>query len=197
MTAYIPLERYIVKEETPCGVGVRVSLDEESAARESSRRKNVASVNRWLCVGVPERESLLAMDAPLSEQSPKVSLALGDRNFLMTLFVREERKVYEGMDSLVSGPDPKAEAERVWAEFRAEKLAFLKKMGSGRDVLEFVNGRCRTHDMAISSALLYSAGIKGAVWNDGEERILLFNAAKDIKIIEPRQGRVEGSRLRI
>ena len=194
MTAYIAFDKYIVEEETPYGTGVPLSFDEETAARESSRRKNVASWNRWLKVDVPGRESLLRMDEPLAGQSPEVFAALQKRNFLLTLFVTEGKKLYECMDGLIEGEDRKAESDRLFGEFCAEKLDFLASLPSGLDVLAFVNRKCRTHDMAKSSALLYSAGVKGALFGDASgERILLYNAAKDITVVEPRQGRLRGA----
>ena len=43
MEAFIALEKYIVKEERDFGVGVPVTLAEEIAEYESTRRKGVAS----------------------------------------------------------------------------------------------------------------------------------------------------------
>ena len=190
MRAYIALEKYIVKEFRDFGVGVPVAFDESTAREESHRRKNVAALNQWLEIEIPEKTTMLDMSRPVSMQDSAVIECLKREDFLLTLFISEARKLFDKMDSkLYEKDDKKEKSKAVFGEFEAEKFAFLEKIQSGFELMNFINSKCKNHDMAISSALLYSAGITGNVYKDKTgERALLFNAAKDIEVVRNFQG---------
>lgn len=69
MNAYIAMEKYIQEEEKLCGVGVPVSLNENVAMFESSRKKNVESYNNWMLINIPGKSFFLDIEKPVKEQS--------------------------------------------------------------------------------------------------------------------------------
>ncbi len=200
MDAFIAREKYIVKERKPGGIGVSVTKDEDVAKYESTRRKNVESYNSWLSITIPDRSFFLDVAKPVREQTDDVIACLGKKEFLTTLFTSEARRLYAGMDELVSGEtSSEARLEKsnsIFAEFLAEKKDFVMAVPSGEELFALICGRCREHDAGKSSALLYNAGIKGTLFSDETgERILLYNAAKDIIVTGERSGQLQEAAL--
>lgn len=199
MDAFIAREMYIVKERKPGGIGVSVTRDEDVAKYESTRRKNVDSHNTWLSITIPDTSFFLDVSRPVNEQSPEVIECLGKKEFLTMLFTSECRRLYEGMDEIVKDePTSKARlarSSRVFGDFLSEKYDFLLNIPTGEELFGFVLARCRNHDPGKSSALLYDSGIKGTVFSDDTgERLLIYNAAKDIIVVGENSAKVEGSR---
>lgn len=198
MNAFIALEKYIVKEEKDFGVGVPVSFNEEIAKYESTRKKGVQSYNNWMLIEIPGSSFFLDVQKPLNEQSDDVLNALMSRDAIMSIFIHEARILYKKMDSLISGKNPKEESEHLFKEFVDEKYNFLLKFQSGFDFFNFINSKCISHDKSKSSALLYNIGIKGCHYNDDSgERLLMFNAKKDINPIEYRNSILSDSKLNL
>lgn len=196
MNAFIALEKYIVKEEKDFGVGVPVTLDEEIAKFESQRKKNVQSYNNWLLINIPGTDFFLDASKPINEQSADVLNVLMDKQFIFSLFIHEGRKLLGDMEKRLLGNDVKTETDRILDEFSKEKYELLFKFPSGLDLFRFVNSKCIDHDKGKSSALLYNHGIKGVSFNDETgERFLLFNAKKDIQVIDFRNGMLPDSKL--
>ncbi len=196
MNAFIALEKYIVKEEKDFGVGVPVTLDEEIAKYESQRKKNVQSYNNWLLINIPGTDFFLDASKPINEQSEDVLNVLMNKQFIFSLFIHEGRKLLGDMEKRLSGNDVKTETDRILDEFSKEKYELLFKFPSGLDLFRFVNSKCIDHDKGKSSALLYNHGIKGVSFNDETgERFLLFNAKKDIHVIDFRNGMLPDSKL--
>lgn len=197
MRAYIAYDKYIEKEFKSSGVGVPVSLDENVAIAESSRRRNVDSRNEWLLIDIPEREYFFDVDLPMSGQSGAVMSCLSDRKFLNTLFISEGKRLFREMDSRLSGEegDLLSASNRILDEFCEERREELVRLPSGLDFFTFVNSRCRDRHSGKSSALIYSSGIKGSIYRDHMgERFFLYNAAGDIEVIRSISGRPDGVR---
>lgn len=193
MEAFIALEKYIVKEEKVCGIGVPITLDEQIAMYESTRRKNVQSYNNWLLINVPGKSFYLDVKKPIREQTDDVLNCLMNRDFLMGLFIHEAKKLYNNMDNLMTGKNP-GEEKHLFEEFTKEKYELLLKLQSGQDLFNFINSKCITHDKGKSSSLLYTSGIKGCIYNDETgERFLMFNAKKDIIPVEYRNAAIKDS----
>ncbi len=92
MNAFISLQNYIVKQEKDFGVGVPVTLDEEIAMYESTRKKNVASFNNWMLINIPSKSFFLDVNKPVSEQSDDILNILMNKEFLMSLFILVAKK---------------------------------------------------------------------------------------------------------
>jgi len=197
MEAFISYDKYIVKETLSSGVGVPVSFDEEIAKRESCRRRNVESYNQWMLINIPDKSLFLDTEKSMKYQTSEVFQCLKSRDFIMTLFLSEARRLYVSMDSKLSNDEDKGdEAKRLFADFSEEKFNNVISLPSGLDLINFINERCRSHDLAKSSALLYAAGIKGTLYNDEKgQRLLMFNAAEDIEPIETRKEALPDSKL--
>ncbi|WP_297646671.1 hypothetical protein [uncultured Treponema sp.] len=198
MNAYIAMEKYIVKEEKQFGVGVPVTLSEDVAMGETSRRKGVESYNNWILIDIPGKSFFLDIDKPLKEQSDDVLNVLMNKEFLTSLFVFEAKKLLNNMGKSLEGKDVRTESERIFREFAQEKHDLIMKIPSGLDFFNFVNSKCVTHDKAKSSSLLWNFGIKGCRYSDGTgERFLIFNAQKDIEPLEYRSKILEDSKLNL
>lgn len=202
MNAFIAMENYIVKNEKPFGVGVPVTLNEDVAKFESSRKKNVQSFNNWFSITVPAENFYFDVSLPVREQSDDILAALQKKEFLTTLFVSETKKLASSMDSLVkessSNEEKLSESNRIFSNFLKEKYAFLLDFQSGQELFDFINTKCRTHDRGISSALLYSSGIKGVSFSDElGKRFFLYNAKKDIKLADIFSEQLENTKLNL
>lgn len=198
MNAYIAMEKYIQEEEKLCGVGVPVSLNENVAMYESSRKKNVESYNNWMLINIPGKDFFLDIEKPVKEQSDDILNVLMGRDFLNALFIHEARSLLNSMGGQLEGKNVKEESARLFNELAKEKYDLLLKIPSGLEFFNFINGKCITHDKAKSSALLWDFGIKGCKYTDDSgERFLIFNAKKDIEPLEYRSKILEGSALNL
>ena len=196
MNAFISLQNYIVKQEKDFGVGVPVTLSEEIAKYESTRKKNVASFNNWMMINIPGKPFFLDIAKPVAEQSDDILNILMSKEFLMSLFIHEARKTLNEIGKNLEGKDVREETNRIYDEFVKEKYESLLKIQSGQELFNFVVSKCNNKDKAKSSALLYNFGIKGALFNDNTgERFLLFNAKKDIIPLELRKDSLVDSKL--
>lgn len=196
MNAFISLQNYIVKQEKDFGVGVPVTLSEEIAKYESTRKKNVASFNNWMMINIPGKPFFLDIAKPVAEQSDDILNILMSKEFLMSLFIHEARKTLNEIGKNLEGKDVKEETNRIYDEFVKEKYESLLKIQSGQELFNFVVSKCNNKDKAKSSALLYNFGIKGALFNDNTgERFLMFNAKKDIIPLELRKDSLVDSKL--
>lgn len=196
MNAFISLQNYIVKQEKDFGVGVPVTLSEEIAKYESTRKKNVASFNNWMMINIPGKTFFLDIAKPVVEQSDDILNILMSKDFLMSLFIHEARKTLNEIGKNLEGKDVREETNRIYDEFVKEKYEFLLKIQSGQELFNFVVSKCNNKDKAKSSALLYNFGIKGALFNDNTgERFLMFNAKKDIIPLELRKDSLVDSKL--
>lgn len=199
MDAFIAREKYIVKEHKPGGIGVSVTCDEDVAKYESTRRKNVDSYNSWLSISIPDRTFFLDAARPMREQSEDVLSCINKKEFLTTLFATESRKLYKDMDELVKDEDSNdaklSKSKSIFTEFLSEKYNFLLGFSEGIELFDFICRRCRNHDLGKSSALLYDCGIKGSLFSDDTgERLLLYNAAKDIVVLNEKSMKLPDSR---
>ncbi len=196
MNAFISLQNYIVKQEKDFGVGVPVTLSEEIAKYESTRKKNVASFNNWMMINIPGKPFFLDIAKPVAEQSDDILNILMSKDFLMSLFIHEARKTLNEIGKNLEGKDVREETNRIYDEFVKEKYESLLKIQSGQELFNFVVSKCNNKDKAKSSALLYNFGIKGALFNDNTgERFLMFNAKKDIIPLELRKDSLVDSKL--
>ena len=196
MNAYIALEKYIVKEEKDFGVGVPVSLDEDIAKYESTRKKNVKSYNNWLMINIPSSNFFLDISKPVNEQSSEVSSILMNKEFIMSLFIHETRIILNETEGKNSGKVVREEVNKILEDFVKEKYESILKLNSGFDLFSFVNSKCINQDKRKSSALLYNHGIKGIIYkDDSDERYLLFNAKNDIEILQYRNAELKDSKL--
>lgn len=196
MNAFISLQNYIVKQEKDFGVGVPVTLSEEIAKYESTRKKNVASFNNWMMINIPGKPFFLDIAKPVAEQSDDILNILMNKDFLMSLFIHEARKTLNEIGKNLEGKDVREETNRIYDEFVKEKYESLLKIQSGQELFNFVVSKCNNKDKAKSSALLYNFGIKGALFNDNTgERFLMFNAKKDIIPLELRKDSLVDSKL--
>ena len=196
MNAFISLQNYIVKQEKDFGVGVPVTLSEEIAKYESTRKKNVASFNNWMMINIPGKPFFLDIAKPVAEQSDDILNILMSKEFLMSLFIHEARKTLNEIGKNLEGKDVREETNRIYDEFVKEKYESLLKIQSGQELFNFVVSKCNNKDKAKSSALLYNFGIKGALFNDNAgERFLMFNAKKDIIPLELRKDSLVDSKL--
>lgn len=196
MNAFISLQNYIVKQEKDFGVGVPVTLSEEIAKYESTRKKNVASFNNWMMINIPGKPFFLDIAKPVAEQSDDILNILMSKDFLMSLFIHEARKTLNEIGKNLKGKDVREETNRIYDEFVKEKYESLLKIQSGQELFNFVVSKCNDKDKAKSSALLYNFGIKGALFNDNTgERFLMFNAKKDIIPLELRKDSLVDSKL--
>ena len=196
MNAFISLQNYIVKQEKEFGVGVPVTLSEEIAKYESTRKKNVASFNNWMMINIPGKTFFLDIAKPVAEQSDDILNILMSKDFLMSLFIHEARKTLNEIGKNLEGKDVREETNRIYDEFVKEKYESLLKIQSGQELFNFVVSKCNNKDKAKSSALLYNFGIKGALFNDNTgERFLMFNAKKDIIPLELRKDSLVDSKL--
>lgn len=173
MQAYLPVENYIKKQEENYGVGLLISTSEQKAQSLTSRKKNVASVNQWLEVVAPNDFFFLNMDKMLKDHSQFIIEGLKNEEFILTLFINEARKI------LLTDTN-KESYKKNMEELILVKHEKLLEM-TGFELIQFVNSRCKNHDMAKSSALLYRANIKGSlVPNQDETDYLIFNPHKDL-----------------
>ena len=196
MNAFISLQNYIVKQEKDFGVGVPVTLSEEIAKYESTRKKNVASFNNWMMINIPGKPFFLDIAKPVAEQSDDILNILMSKDFLMSLFIHEARKTLNEIGKNLEGKDVREETNRIYDEFVKEKYESLLKIQSGQELFNFVVSKCNNKDKAKSSALLYNFGIKGALFNDNTgERFFMFNAKKDIIPLELRKDSLVDSKL--
>ena len=196
MNAFISLQNYIVKQEKDFGVGVPVTLSEEIAKYESTKKKNVASFNNWMMINIPGKPFFLDIAKPVAEQSDDILNILMSKEFLMSLFIHEARKTLNEIGKNLEGKDVREETNRIYDEFVKEKYESLLKIQSGQELFNFVVSKCNNKDKAKSSALLYNFGIKGALFNDNTgERFLMFNAKKDIIPLELRKDSLVDSKL--
>lgn len=196
MNAFISLQNYIVKQEKDFGVGVPVTLSEEIAKYESTRKKNVASFNNWMMINIPGKPFFLDIAKPVAEQSDDILNILMSKDFLMSLFIHEARKTLNEIGKNLEGKDVREETNRIYDEFVKEKYESLLKIQSGQELFNFVVSKCNNKDKAKSSALLYNFGIKGVLFNDNTgERFLMFNAKKDIIPLELRKDSLVDSKL--
>ena len=196
MNAYIALEKYIVKEEKDFGVGVPVSLDEDIAKYESTRKKNVKSYNNWLMINIPSSNFFLDISKPVNEQSSEVSSILMNKEFIMSLFIHETRIILNETEGKNSGKVVREEVNKILEDFVKKKYESILKLNSGFDLFSFVNSKCINQDKRKSSALLYNHGIKGIIYkDDSDERYLLFNAKNDIEILQYRNAELKDSKL--
>ncbi|MBR1637836.1 MAG: hypothetical protein IJ688_00450 [Treponema sp.] len=196
MNAFISLQNYIVKQEKDFGVGVPVTLSEEIAKYESTRKKNVASFNNWMMINIPGKPFFLDIAKPVTEQSDDILNILMSKDFLMSLFIHEARNTLNEIGKNLEGKDVREETNRIYDEFVKEKYESLLKFQSGQELFNFVVSKCNNKNKAKSSALLYNFGIKGALFNDNTgERFLMFNAKKDIIPIELRKDSLVDSKL--
>lgn len=196
MNAFISLQNYIVKQEKDFGVGVPVTLSEEIAKYESTRKKNVASFNNWMMINIPGKPFFLDIAKPVAEQSDDILNILMSKDFLMSLFIHEARKTLNEIGKNLEGKDVREETNRIYDEFVKEKYESLLKIQSGQELFNFVVSKCNNKDKAKSSALLYNFGIKGALFNDNTgERFIMFNAKKDIIPLELRKDSLVDSKL--
>lgn len=196
MNAFISLQNYIVKQEKDFGVGVPVTLDEEIAMYESTRKKNVVSFNNWMLINIPGKSFFLDVNKPVSKQSDDILNILMNKDFLMSLFIHEARIILNEIGNNLEGKNVREETNRIYDEFVKEKYQLLLKIPSGQEFFNFVVSKCFDHDKAKSSALLYSHGIKGSLFNNNTgERYLLFNAKKDIVPVELRKASLSDSKL--
>lgn len=179
MKAYLPLENYIKKQELDYGVGLLITTSEEKAKSMTSRKKNVCSYNQWLEADIPEQHVLLNVNQPLYMHSQNILDGLKQEDFILTLFITEARKFF------MQNPE-KEDFEKKIKELKEDKLQILTRM-TGLELVQFVNSRCKNHDMGKTSALLYQANIKGAFIPNGHDTdILIFNPHKDLINVNPK-----------
>jgi len=186
MKAYLPLENYIEKKETKYGVGLLVSLSEDKVKSQTSRIKNVTSYNQWLSTDIPDENCFLNLQKTLKEQ---ISLLEGLKkpDFMQVLFITELTKIFN------SDIKNREMFDLTVKEFTDEKYQELIKL-TGFELIQFVNERCRNHDMAKSSALLYTANIKGSfIPNGSETDFLVFNPHNDLTNVVPNKAILEKS----
>lgn len=196
MNAFIALEKYIKKEELSYGVGVPVTLNESVAQYDSTRKKGVLAYNNWMMISIPDSSFFLDMYKPVKEQTDEILSSLMKREFIMSLFIYEAKKIFKNMNNLPPEKNTKEEYNRLIDELVKEKDDFLLRFNSGLELFNFVNSKCVTHDRGKSSSLLYDSGIKGSVFKDDTgERLLIFNAQKDITPVDYRSGILQDSRL--
>lgn len=180
MRAYLPLENYIKKRELPYGVGLLISTSEEQAKSLTSRKKNVCSFNQWLEADIPEEHLLLNINKPLYMQSQSILDGLKQDDFILTLFISEARHYFMQNSDRV-------QFEKAMTALKEEKFQILSQM-TGIELVQFVNGRCKNHDMGKTSALLYQANIKGAFDPiKSNTDILIFNPHKDLLNVNPKR----------
>lgn len=184
MTGYIAAEKYIVKELLRCGVGVPISFEKRIAIEESYKPKNLNSYKQYFEISVPERNLYLEMDRAIQNQNEEVLKCLSNPGFIMPLFITQaKRQMQEFESKVVEGVDKDIQLANFFEDFKEEHFNELLKFNSGYELLDFINKKCVTHNMAISTALLYSSGIMGALYSDNKgERVLIYNAHDDIKI---------------
>lgn len=188
MQVYLPMENYIKKLEFDYGVGVLSSVSEEKAKAQTSRKKNVASYNQWLLTDIPEQENFLNIYEPVNKQSQIIIDGLKNQNFILTLFISDTKKI-------LAINDTRENYDIQINEMIEEKFNLLQSM-TGLELVQFVNKRCRNHDMAKSSALLYQANIKGTFIPNGEESdFLIFNPHKDFINVTPKSAVLSASKL--
>lgn len=196
MNAFIALEKYIVKEEKDFGVGVPVTCNEDIAKYESTRKRNVQSYNNWLLISIPGNSFYIDALRPVKEQSDDVLSVFMDKEFLMSLFIHEAKKVLNDMEPQLAGKNVREESNRIFDNFVKEQYEKLLKFNSGLELFNFINSKCIEHDKGKSSALLYNHGVKGMKYTDDTgERFLLFNAKKDIQILEFRNAMLTDSKM--
>lgn len=186
MTGFIPAEKYIKKEISPCGAGIPISFDEEIAKYESTRPKNLDSVNQWLEINIPNPDSFLIMEKPILQQSNSVIKAINDKEFIQILFIKDFKALITELDDEVKlYEDAQKFANQRMTELFMQKKEQLQSFDSGLELINFVNKKCKTHDMSISTALLYKFGIYGSLYKDDcGQRALIFNAHGDTSIVK-------------
>lgn len=193
MQAYIALEKYLKNEEKDFGVGVPVSINEEIAKYESTRIKGLDSYNNWISINIPDTAFFLDIEKSIKEQSNEVLNNLLKREFILALFYHEGKKLISDFENRFVTESPTENKKEIinkyFDEFISEKNEFLLKFPSGKQLFNYVNSKCITHDKAKSSSLLYTYGIKGISYKDDiGDRLLMFNAQKDIEPLQFRNG---------
>lgn len=180
MKGFLPIENYIKKVEVEYGTGLLISLSEDKARFLSQRKKNVSSAEQWLETEIPDESKFINITKKISEHSSFVLEGLKNENFLLTLFISEARQI------LLSNMEKQSYEEQM-QDFAEKKYNEIIKL-SGIELIQFVNERCRTHNMGKSCALLYEANIKGSFIPNGEDTdFLIFNPHKDLQNIIPKK----------
>ena len=198
MEVYLPQANYIKREETEYGVGLLMSTSEERAKVMTARKKNLASYNQWLRAEVPDESLFMRMDISITEQSQSIIDGLHEETFLFTLYLHDAQNAYNKVSEEVLGLSNE-DAKRI-VKARMSELATIKfeKISclTGLELIQLVNSRCRGHDMAKSSALLYDAGIRGTVipGTDGQD-FLIFNPHADMCNVVPRNAILPNGKL--
>ena len=198
MEVYLPQANYIKREESDYGVGLLISASEDRAKVMTARKKNVSSYNQWLRAEVPETSLFMRMDLPVVEQSQAIIDGLRQETFLFTLYLHDAQVAYNNINSEVLGlshEDAKKLVTEHMGQLAAVKFDLIASL-TGLELIQLVNSRCRNHDMAKSSALLYDAGIKGTIIpeTDGQD-FLLFNPHADMCNVFPRNGILSSGKL--
>lgn len=198
MEVYLPQANYIKREETEYGVGLLISTSEERAKVMTSRKRNVTSYNQWLRAEVPEKTFFIRMELPIAEQSQQIIDGLRQDTFLFTLYLRDAQKAYKEVNKDVLGlshEDAKKLVKERMGELAAIKFDQIVHL-TGLELIQLVNSRCKNHDMAKSSALLYDAGIRGSVipGTDGQD-FLVFNPHADMCNVLPRNAILPNGKL--
>lgn len=192
MKAFIAMNKYIVNEINKGGAGVPVAFDEEIAKTETCKQENIQSYNEWLEINIPEAMFFLETTKSMKNQNANILECLRNEQFLTTLFVTDARRLYNNMEKMFKpNIDKNIQIKKILSDFCDEKYKRLLALPTGFDLIHFINDRCKTHDMKKSSALLYNAGIKGALYCDKlGQRILIYDASKDILPVAVRSERL-------
>lgn len=198
MDVYLPQANYIKKEETEYGVGILMSINEERAKIMTARKKNVSSHNQWLSAVVPDESFFLRMDVPVCQQTKSIVDGLHQDTFLFTLYITEARNTYDKANDDVVGmsnDEARGFIKKRMNELADEKFNMIIQL-TGLELVQLVNSRCRDHDMAKSSALLYDAGIKGVIVPQTDNQdFIIFNPHVDMHNVFPRNAILSNSKL--
>lgn len=186
--AFIASSNYIRKVRLPFGVGVIVSFSEDDAMSLSVRRKYLSTRNEWFDINIPGRNTFLNLDALIEEHPEETLAALFSSKALSLLFYEEGQKFFkelpEIIDSRTAFPEERnAAAQDELKKFYDKKITELRQLTTVYALIQFITGRAKNNDMAITSSFLQMAGINGVIYSqDNAERALIFDAKHKIEI---------------
>lgn len=178
-TAFIASNKYIVKETVEAGVGVIVSYEEEIERDEIERKINNTAYqvsDRYFEIHIPHKNYLLNIDKPIREQSEQVIKALQNIDLLNMLF-------YSDILEILKNNKSKDGYDASLQELFIQKREFIKGIGSGKDLIDFITEKTKNNDSEIASSFLSIFGIPGTIYSDDYgKRIIIYDAKNYINI---------------
>jgi hypothetical protein len=170
--------------------GVVVSYQEEAAKQDISVRDGGKFAD-WFEIAVPPDECIMDLDKDIKSQSRTVLTGIMSHDAIDVLFPDEAEQVRKRVEAYArtvpAGENIGIDSYES-STFYEQKRADLDGLKTIRSYISFLNQRGRNDilEPCMTASYLYNCcGIRGLRYKDPVgDRILIFNARKDIEILQ-------------